>query len=686
MNTITHLTGIALSLLLFSSSIFAQNHSKTLFPKNKNAQWLLSHFGKSVSAKTMKKFQKKFGGEFEKDDYEHNYRSSKDGMTYQLPVRWYNDATNTYDGLFLEQSDSPVITFLGETKESAIVKKLKANKDFEYWGNVKEEEFYAYHPMKSLISIVFNDDGSIYNIGLSKEAYFKQKISRASQAAFAKSNKHFKIEEIKITKDLVHLYNPDDPNLYQIGHLRYRGKLKNGVPDGKAEWGLFSKDELPRYNSSCDIAHLKGSFKDGKPVGVHKGEEKGKEYIYTYEDGVLVEKKTTGYLSRIVYPVKEEKVDKNTFMIGVMSGVKYYGPVDDQGKPHNEKAEFILGSGKKIQTAVVGGEVKMGSPAFFTIDKNNTTVTTQVDESLRMHGKAVINSDLYTATAYYINGDLDFSKPIELKLNNFPLSDDLKGQATINGYLSQFDFDTGNFAGNDLNIVFSAFPNTRFKGSFKLKKSEIFPIGWHTATESTNGQQGTLKGRYSPKGGFVSGNNIYAQEEKLVYDDGTFTDSRNDKTYRYKTFSKENGTFITWMLDNVYNENYTNDVWEYNPKYGSRRSNCYYTRSKSYSVCPNSWRLPTKRDVQEIFTLNTDTKKRSITDNQTLILYLDLTRDGHIYRRGYQEEFRGPNSDINFWLDDGYTSITKLDQGTNGTNLDEELRSHVCRCVKDGTL
>lgn len=643
----------------------------------------MSHFGEEPSIRTMKKFIRKFGGEFEKDDYKYSYYNIKNGIFYRLQVEYLDNKNGQYEGIVLEQSnESQLITFLGETQKNAILKKISGNKDFEYWGKNKSRDLYVYNPLNSLISLNFNDNGTIYYFSLSKEALHNAKVLKKSQEAFSKFNKDYTIKEISIDQSNIHQYDHTKPNIYQIGHLFYEGHLVNGLPHGKANWGLFSKDEFPDVYFDCDVAFFVGEFKNGKPVGIHEGKEGKKRYIYTFKEGILLEQKTNELIPKIVYKLK----DKNTFTIGDLTEVKYTGPLDEEGRPNSEKARFILGPGKTVITKVEGGKVKKGSKATFIIQKNNTNITTEVDEALRIHGKAIIFCNNYNATLYYKNGILDFSKPVEIELYDLKLSELLKGRSTITGMINKFNLDNGYFEGNNLVYKNAKFPNTQIIGNYSTLNNMMIPTGWHTLTEMVNGLEKIHKGKYSPMGNFIIGYNIYEKDYNLIYDEGVFTDHRNNKSYRYKSFLKSDHTIITWMLDNIYNENYTEDVWRYRDEYGTQNKNCYYTRNKSYSVCPNGWRLPTKIDIQEIQSIDQSKEKRYITNNETLIRVLNLNRDGYIYRTKYIEDFRGTNNDVNIWLDKGYTSITKLNRGLSSTTLDEKLRLHVCRCVKDQAL
>ncbi|MEO1487649.1 MAG: hypothetical protein AAFU57_18075, partial [Bacteroidota bacterium] len=431
-----------------------------------------------------------------------------------------------------------------------------------------------------------------------------------------------------------------------------------------------------------------GSFENGKPVGQHKKEP---YFTYTYEEGKL--RKVQEIDGKFLIAYKEDGSLDRAEHIYVVFGKKsgyYSGKIDKDEKPHDEAGVIYLNDEKaKVTTRFEHGKLKNGAKAVFDYFDDNILVTAHINEKLEMHGRVEIqnktDNDGYSGFVHMLNGQPDFSKEAQLTFQNFYLSDDLRGKFQVSGRINMKNFGDGDFEGKDLQFSFANYPDTRFKGDLAITGFGVRPTGWHTVTEYKNGvAQASLKGRYSPKGHFLEGDNFYQKEKAWIYDSGYFTDNRNGKEYPYKTIVKENGQLITWMMEDLFYKNYTNEVWGYGTG-SSRKNKCYYSKQKSKFACPRGWRLPNLDDVNYIKKQNKQDKKW-ITDNQTLISFLRLDRNGYVWEKYRGTEMHQEGEGIFFWLNSGsYISISRLDQGSF-TSLDADDRFHTCRCVKDGAV
>lgn len=691
---------ISCFLLLPSSMLSQKDYGKFFFPKNKDARWLMSHFGKASNFKTLKKFNKKYGGDNDPEEPTWNYQARKKGLFLKLNSEDGADGTSHYDGLYIEKEDEDVaaVTFMGSTQKSEVLKKIATDKDIETLDSDEGGIILLVHSTKIFVQVDFNTGGKkdIYSIALSAKgysAYYKErerkKLEEQGKEALASTDFRFQKTSIHILPQQVRVYNPKEKDLYQIINLLYEGPLKDGVPHGEGKWGIFKGDICPPGFEEGKLEFTaKGQFEAGKPVGMHKNEP---YFAYTYEGGQL--RKIDEVDGDFFITFKEDGSPNEAGAIYVNYGGKsgkYYGKINNDEKPNDEAGVIYLNYEKvKITTSFVNGALQKGAKATFDYFERKVVLTAHINEKLEMDGKIEIRgtkeNDAYSGFVYLRNGQLDSTQEGQLTFDNFYLSDQRRGKCKVSGKIEMKDFARGYFQGKDVALSFTDHPDAQFKGTFAASRYSVRPIGWHTLTQRKNGVvQNTLKGRYSPKGGFLEGENFYQRAKAEIYDSGYFTDSRNGKEYPYKTIVRPNGQLITWMMKNIYYEGNVGNVWGYG-RGKDHRANCYYSKSKSRMACPRGWRLPSLDDVNEIKDKNTQDKKW-ITDNTTLISFLDLERNGYVWTQYRGEQMYQQGEGIFFWLNSGnYISISHLNQGTY-TSLNADERFHICRCVKDGAL
>ncbi|MEO1487726.1 MAG: hypothetical protein AAFU57_18475, partial [Bacteroidota bacterium] len=247
MNKLAHLLGLILFFSAIQFQAFGQKEfNKIFFPKNKDAQWLMNQWGKDGNVKTLKKFNTKFNGEEDPDDYEYTCASSE----YVFYVRLYSekgkDGTYRYDGLLLERgyNDLRPLTVAGSTSKAEVLKKLPNDKNVEVVYNGKDTIKVLYHPMKLYVDVSFFDENTpgIKAITVSGKGYGKyyeeeesKKLKGNARQMLAATDFRFKKTSISISANQVRLYDPKVKDTYQIINMLYEGSLKNGVPHGKGK-------------------------------------------------------------------------------------------------------------------------------------------------------------------------------------------------------------------------------------------------------------------------------------------------------------------------------------------------------------------------------------------------------------------------------------------------------------------
>lgn len=705
--------GLTLFLVFLHFQIFGQDADigKRLFPEDKNAQWLVDAIGQPISKKIFRKFKKKLGNIHDSDIndsysgtiYPKNVPKVRTGhydkkTSYSL--RTSTDSNDPYIEMSISRGGlAPLFNFMNAPTIEALGQKVEDIKTLELHQMKSDKHrkklHFFYHDYQFYISATYEkENGRIWEVEVSAPKYLSvqndiliQKLREKTKGLY--TEKHIDIDPATIVK---FKYSGN----YQIGNMLYCGVLKDGLPHGKARWGINADDRVYEYFNTIRgkdqfLFFAEGEFENGKAVGDHEIKINDEKMVYTYEAGRLT--KIQKYNNPFYITLNEDGSYKKVAAMPVKFGnhkkLLYYGEIDEDRQAHDTYGTIYFDSDTKVSTAFVHGKPKSGEAAYFIYVPHDVKVATQVNEQLQMTGKTEITSqskgDKYSGTVYLKNGKIDPSQTGELTFENFAVSDDLKGRTEVKGKIEVINFGSGTFAGEDLTLVFSSYSNTKFQGNFNVKNGRVVPSGWHTATNYQNGVvQNSFKGKYSPSGSFLEGDNMYKKERSLVYDRGTFTDSRNGMTYPYKTLVKENGQLITWMMEDVYYEDYTNEVWSYGSSYNSRKK-CYYSQRNSKIACPNGWRLPSAQDLREIYNTNTQDKKY-ITNHVTLINLLNLDRNGYVWLRYGKTDLRRAEYNICFWLDSGkYLSITDLNQGSN-TGLDADDRYHTCRCVKDGKL
>ena len=381
MNLMVRLFSLIFCFLFLQSSVFAQKEFNQLFfPKNKDARWLMSHWGKESNVKTLKKFNKKFDGEEDIDDFENSYTSYEYKFYVRLRSEKGKDEKYRYDGLFMQRPDNkrPPITFAGSTSQSEVLKKLSGYKNVEVVYNEDDKINLLFHPMKLFIEVWFFDKNTpgINTIIVSREGYGgyyeeqeqKKKelaikeLEDKAQQVLAETDFRFDKTSIKILPNQVRLYNPKEKDTYQIINILYKGPLKNGVPHGKGEWGILKGDFFPPelYTSKFKLI-LEGQFEEGQPVGKHVNNY-GNYYSHVYEKGKLskVYEEDGGKFSETYNSTGLViEVSAMSFDYGTWIGLKYSGKVDENRQPHDPSGILSLGEGKEVKTHFEHGVLKL---------------------------------------------------------------------------------------------------------------------------------------------------------------------------------------------------------------------------------------------------------------------------------------------------------------------------------------
>ncbi|MFK8008787.1 MAG: hypothetical protein AB8H03_20675 [Saprospiraceae bacterium] len=701
MKLTTRLIGLTLFFITLQFQTFGQkDFNKLFFPKNKTARWLMSHWGKKSNVKTLKKFDKKFDGENDIEEPQWNYQARKDKIFIKLNSEDDKDGIAHYDGLYIERGDwdYPTVTFAGSTKKSEVLKKISNHKDIEIVTNEERTIAMLYHPMKVYLEVGFHrrdDTRGIYSIRVSSkgyENYYKEVVAKKSEVASTKilteTDFRFDQKSVIINAGQVKPYNTNKKEVYQIVNIRYEGPLKNGVPQGKGKWGVFTGNVCPRYfDKKKFIFFGEGEFENGKAVNFHHVKMGNKNMIFGYVYGKIkqIQEEEKRFVTYFHEDGSYDDVREMPIEIGTTTGLIYSGKVDKNKKPHDENGVIYFGLGKKVKVTFVHGLPKKGTTTVFEYENEDIVITAHTDENFVMNGKVEIRGtkkgNEHSGFVYMRNGQPDLSKDGYLTFENFSLSNDLKGKFEVRGKIKVDNFRKRLFEGKDLKFSFADYPDTKFKGDLKAKVYKVIPTGWHTVTE---GGTSSLRGKYTPNGDFLEGDNIYQKGKAWNYDSGYFTDSRNGKKYLYGTYIKEDGKLITWMLEDIHFEDYTNEVWSYGSGSSSKKK-CYYSKRNSKIACPSGWRLPNIDDVNFIKKQNTK-EKTSVTDNKTLINILSLHRNGYVWKKYRGTEMYQEEKGVFFWLNNGkYISISYLNQGSF-SGLDADDRFHTCRCVKDGAV
>lgn len=687
---------VILFFCLIQTQITAQNEFNDIFfPKNKDAQWLMKQWNTESNVKTLKKFNKKFDGENDVEEPQWNYQARKNKIFIKLNSSDGEDGVSRYEGLYIERNDwnYPTITFAGSTTKSAVKSKLSTYEDIEMVDESNYMISMLYHPMKVLVEVGFHDTDAqgIYTIEVSKDNYKTYYKNLESKKMFSQTDKRFDKYYVSIDTKDVRILNKDE-SLYHIINMLYKGELVDGVPHGEGRWALFKGEECPDDFASSKI-YLKGNgtFDNGKLVGEHDV-KKSFTYTYTYEQGRLrkVKEKNGKYSETLNDNGLISKVGGMPVTFGGSLGVTYYGKVDENKRPHDNAGVVYFDKNRKVMTAFEHGVPKQNVKAFYTYIFDDVILTSFANKELEMTGKVEIDGRKkgkeFKGYVYYQDGKPDLSKKGQLVFSDFELFAKARGKFQVDGYIKMSDFGKGLFDGENLDFYFvNKSPTIKFNGALKYLGYTHHPRGKHTAVIYENGvEKERHSGTYSPNGKFLEGRNIYDKEQSIVYDSGYYTDNRNGKSYRYKTILVKGGNFFTMMMEDIYIESLTDEVWGFNDK-GRRHSKTYFSKRNSKFACPTGWRLPKKNEIAAIKSLNKKDKKW-ITDNEKLISFMDLSRNGYVWQAYRKTELRSAGQAIYFWLDDGdYVSISHLNQGSY-TSLDSEKRYHTCRCVKMGKV
>ena len=172
---------------------------------------------------------------------------------------------------------------------------------------------------------------------------------------------------------------------------------------------------------------------------------------------------------------------------------------------------------------------------------------------------------------------------------------------------------------------------------------------------------------------------------------GTYTDKRDQKTYRTKVFLGK-----IWMIDNLNFETDTSWCYENNSK-NCEQYGRLYPWSQAMQACPEGWRLPTREEWMAFATANAGELWYEV-DGGEQRLYEKLIEGGE---SGFEFNLPGlydPEADIwfgkeeigSFWSSDKFAyhaaDCAVLDK-RNGEifmlNPGTRVVGHSCRCVKD---
>lgn len=715
------------SVLSFQVSAQETDIGKDLFPDNENAQWLVSLLGQPISKKVWKQFKRKIGDMHDTDDmyddyagevYPKNTPAVRTGHYDKVTVYNLSSYVNgsSYSSMRIKRHDSaPRFSFMNAATIKDLEQLIEGDPNLESTRIQFSEKGghidFLHHSAKFFIEVTYRyGDGNIFVVEVSKGEYesiaqktlalkeskkasqYAEELELRAQKILASTDVRFDEKIIDITSNQVKLYDPKVKDHYQIINIRYEGPLQNGVPHGVAEWGIVKEGESP---SGLDLSVLaftgKATFKNGKPVDEHIVNTGNKTMIYTYEAGRLKEahEKDGNFYIYFKDNGTQDEVSAMPFNYGTWVGLKYSGKIDKNRKPHDTNGVLSFGQGKKATVHFEHGVLKEIMNASFVYE--DAVLTGDLNGNLQLTGKVNIKgnekNNIYSGYVYFLNGEPDLSKEGYLKFDDFNFSNDLKGEFEVRGKIKMIDYSTGTFEGEALEFSFAEYPDTKFKGDLKKTSWGATVTGWHTVTEYKNGiAQSSLKGRYTPKGDFLEGDNFYQKGESVVYDQSTMTDPRDGKTYKTKTFKvKERGEYklLTWMLEDL---NYEPLADEKSKVRGWDLYIMYYSQDKAKRACPRGWRLPYSSDY-DIIPIDASIKD-SQEKNIARIRKLGLNRNGYVYRMfgKYEGELRREGKEVHYWLqNDRELSISEINFGSP-LKVENNYSYFTCRCVKEEKL
>ncbi|WP_420574282.1 hypothetical protein [Kordia sp.] len=706
---------ITLLFLFFgnSSSLFAQtDFGKLFFPKHEKFQWYVNILGKPHTKKIAKQFKKNFKPktknhyEFTEDSY---YRShTKEGLIYNMYVT--DDQPYTYYSVgVLSDMHEFGIPFMNSPTFVEFEEKCKNDPDYTISYIYKEGKggkiTALHHPTKLAIKLGYSGYKEfIISAEFSTIEYQRESRRLLREELTAKTKNIYSERGFTIDPKTVILI---ESTYYQIGNMLYYGQLKDGVPEGKGRWGIFTSSQCPsnflRKDKFSIIAE--GKFENGKPVGEHDFKRDGKKMIYVYNsEGIAT--KLKGYNSDYLVTFNDDKSKGETntgstsgtnvvsalkISVGNYRNVKYYGGINAAGKPNDENGRLVLNDVSEVVTHFVNGRPKNGAKAFFKYEKYNkyfATVETTVNSSLEMNGETKINmKDTYEGVVYLKNGKADPSRLGKLTFKNIKFTSDLTGSATFMGKLTPVSVLYQTFKGKDVKFTFDDFPGAKFEGDITVSGSNIVPVGWHSITEYDNGVKlGSLRGKYTPSGEFLEGENFYQTRNAVVYTRGTYIDPRDGKTYNTVTYIRrdnlERGNLITWFLEDLDYQAITDEVWNFNR---GRRDvqKSYYGMNAAKRACPAGWRLPNSSDLDEFKFLNPNQDEM-----KTAVKELGLEKNGYVWERFGKTEMFQREEMVTMWLsNERYIYLNKYNKVLTFTDKKLVRDKFVpCRCVKDGSF
>lgn len=491
-------------------------------------------------------------------------------------------------------------------------------------------------------------------------------------------------------------------DFYKIGPLAYRGSLNNGVPQNEGMWGLLNDGvTTPNVANNNEWKYrYYGRFENGKAVGEHEQTDGSYKAILHFRDGIAYKYEVDDYSDlwsiKINRAGPDVATDKPIYYEG--KRVKYTGELNKDWQPHDQQGTIAYENGKSLVLAFVDGK---GAPitdrAIATYYKDvkiiaKMTEDQKYDGEVRLEG--TINSNLISGTVYYKNGELDRTRVPEFTYNELKINDNLKGIATVRGWANIKEIIDGKFSGKNLTLVFKEFPKTQFYGDFDLhpKSSETVyakPIGNHQVFEKENGNvKEMMWAKYSRYGDFIKGENYLERITPKAKDPrdrvkgfGEFTDPRNDKTYSTRTYSTLEGTYLTWMTEDLDYQAITDEVWSF-ARNGGRVQYSYYSKNTASYACPSGWRLPTFKEYSDV-PISAEADKDAQQRQAAKISFLKLIRNGYVWKRFRETELHGEDTDIAFHLaDGGYYRISEINFGSSYKTV-EDNKYYICRCVKE---
>jgi uncharacterized protein (TIGR02145 family) len=687
---------------------------KLFFPNHEKFQWYVNLLGQEYSKSSAKKFKKNFKPktkehyEFSEADY---YRShTREGLIYNMYVT--DDKPYTYYSVnVLSDMHEFGIPFMNSPTFVEFEEKCKNDPNYTISYIYKEGKggkiTALHHPTKLSITLGYSGYKEfIISAEFSTKEYQRESRRLLREELTIKTRNMYNERGFTVDPKTVILIERTTNGYYQVGNMLFFGELKDGVPHGKGRWGIFPSGQCPsnflRKDKFSIIAE--GKFENGKPVGEHDFKRDGKKMIYVYNsEGIAT--KLKGYNSDYVVTLnntsKGENNTKNTggsdvvkamkISIGNYRNAKYYGGINAAGKPHDENGRLVIDDITEVVTHFVNGRPKSGAKAFFKYEKYGkyfATVETTVNASLKMDGETKVNmKDSYEGVVFLKNGKADPNRNGTLKFKNIKFTEDLSGVATFTGKITPVNILYELFEGKDVKFTFDNFPGAKFEGDIKVSGSNIIPVGWHSITEYDNGVKlGSLRGKYTPSGEFLEGENFYQKRNAFKYASGTYKDSRDGKTYRTATYVRrintKKGNLITWLLEDLDYQAITDEVWKFNR---GRRDveKAYYGINAAKRACPPGWRLPSLSDLDEFKYLNPNQEEMI-----TAVKELGLEKNGYVWERFGKTEMFQREEMVTMWLsNERYIYLNKFNKVLTFTEKKLVSDKFVpCRCVKDGSF